>query len=118
MGHYRRIEVTAFRRRVVMTSGGINTDARGDQAPLCEERVWLNDADSGEGIEVESAEGQLILADAVRSLQQLLPTEPTSEHTIPMARPCSFGRSVYSKLCRLRRTIMHPKSLSLTQKEK
>ena len=64
MKKYRRIEITAFRRRVTIVSGTSSADTAVE--------VWLNDADSSETIEFESAEGQRILTEAVRLLEEKL----------------------------------------------
>ena len=67
MKKYRRIEITAFRRRVTIVSGVSKTaDAQPD------EDVCINAADSSETIEFESAEGQRILTQAVRLLEEKL----------------------------------------------
>jgi hypothetical protein len=63
---YRRIEITAFRRRVTIVSGGaINRATTGDE-------VCINDADTQEMIEPESDEGQRVLLEAVRLLEEKL----------------------------------------------
>lgn len=65
MKKYRRIEITAFRRRVTIVSGESNiADAKSA------EEIRLNDADSQKAIELESAEGQRILMEAVRLLEE------------------------------------------------
>jgi hypothetical protein len=66
MKKYRRIEITAFRRRVTIVSGKPTTDTQTD------EEVCINDADSSEMIEAESAEGQRFLTEAVRLLEEKL----------------------------------------------
>ncbi len=66
MKKYRRIEITAFRRRVIIVSGEPSADTQANQS------VWLNDADSQEAITPESAEGQRILIEAVRLLEEKL----------------------------------------------
>ena len=66
MKTYRRIEITAFRRRVTIVSGEPTADAQPD------EDVCINNADSSETIEFESAEGQRILTEAVRLLEEKL----------------------------------------------
>jgi hypothetical protein len=120
---YRRIEITAFRRRVTVTAGGSHLNGSGgQQAAPVEEGVWLNDADSGAAIEVASDEGQLILADAVRSLERRLSAqgratlcaapEPNS------ARRSRVSRSLYAKLYWLNHFIIRPKFLRATPKEK
>ncbi len=65
MKRYRRIEITAFRRRITIVSCAVatnNTDAD----------VRLNNAKTQEAIELESAEGQRILLEAVRLLEEKL----------------------------------------------
>jgi len=63
MKKYRRIEITAFRRRVTIVSGTSPADT-------ADAEVWLNDADSSETIEPESTEGQRILIEALRVLEE------------------------------------------------
>jgi hypothetical protein len=64
MKKYRRIEITAFRRRVTIVSGEpIGT-------MQTEKEVCIDDAGSSETIETESAEGQRILIEAVRLLKE------------------------------------------------
>ena len=67
MKTHRRIEITAFRRRVIIVSGGkpINN-------PQTDESVCINDADTNEAIELESDEGQRILLKTVRLLEEKL----------------------------------------------
>ena len=66
MKRYRRIEITAFRRRVIIVSGKPDADAQSDST------VCIKDADLPETIELESAEGQRILAEALRLLEEKL----------------------------------------------
>lgn len=63
MKKYRRIEITAFRRRVTVMSGNSPADSN---------EVWLDDTDSSEPIKTDSAEGQEILNEAVRLLEEQL----------------------------------------------
>ncbi|CAN5828384.1 hypothetical protein BH20ACI4_BH20ACI4_02380 [soil metagenome] len=67
MKTYRRIEITAFRRRVTIVSGKAAADDK-----QTNESVWLNDAETQESIETESEEGQQILSEAVRLLEEKL----------------------------------------------
>lgn len=69
MKKYQRIEITAFRRRVTIVSGESLAD---NQSAQTETDVWLNETDSPNKIEIESAEGQEILIEAVRVLEQKL----------------------------------------------
>ena len=66
MKKYRRIEITAFRRRVSIVSGEQTADTQIDES------VYINDADSQQIIETKSAEGQRILIEAVRLLEEKL----------------------------------------------
>ena len=64
---YRRIEITAFRRRITIVSGVSETPVVQPDEDVC-----INDADSSETIEFESAEGQRILIEVVRLLEKKL----------------------------------------------
>lgn len=66
MKTYRRIEVTAFRRRVTIVSGEPTADTKTD------EEVCINDADSEQAIATDSEEGQRILTEALRLLEERL----------------------------------------------
>ena len=76
MEKYRRIEVNAFRRRVTILSGewrpGDSFKAPSEQT---DHEVSLDDTDSCEPVEPDSPEGQLILVEAVRSLERRLSPE-------------------------------------------
>ena len=67
MKTYRRIEITAFRRRVIIVSGASPNDKQSDQT---ESGIRLSDADSSETIKPESEEGQRILIEALRVLEE------------------------------------------------
>jgi len=62
---YRRIQITAFRRRVFITSGGPE-DERSESA------VSILGDDSDETIEAGSEDGQKIIAETVRLLEEKL----------------------------------------------
>src|SRR5262245_15283970 len=81
---HRRIEVNAFRRRVTVVSGEWPRDDFDAQLVRIDEEVLLNDLDSSETVTVDSPEGQLIIAEAVRSLEQRLTLNARS--TIPVAQ--------------------------------
>jgi hypothetical protein len=66
MKKYRRIEITAFRRRVTIVSRQTSADSTTIQD------VCINGVDSPEKVEMESAEGQQILIEAVRLLKEKL----------------------------------------------
>jgi len=69
---YRKIEINAFRRRVTIVSGMSGEWSRDTQPSQTDEGVSLNDSESYEPIEPDSAEGQLLLVEAVRSLERRL----------------------------------------------
>ena len=76
MNKYRRIEINAFRRRVTVVSGEWRPgDVLDAQPARTDEVVSLDDSDSCERVEPDSTEGQLILVEAVRSLEQRLSPE-------------------------------------------
>lgn len=74
MEKYRRIEVNAFRRRVTIVSGEWPLGAF-DSPPAQADEVSLNDTDVCEPVAPDSPEGQLILIEAVRSLERRLSPE-------------------------------------------
>ena len=80
---------------------------------------FVENADSGAPIEIDSAEGQLILAAAVRSLEQRLSAEARAALRHPpeptLSRRHRFARGLYAKLRWLRRIIIHPKSTHHTR---
>ncbi|HEY6122399.1 MAG TPA: hypothetical protein VIV66_20750 [Pyrinomonadaceae bacterium] len=72
MKKYRRVEINAYRRRVSIVSGEWPCEII-DKAPgETTDEVSLNDSDASEPVEPDSPEGQLILVDAVRSLERRL----------------------------------------------
>lgn len=89
MKKYRRIEVNAFRRRVTIISGEWPRKISQDAPAQTDDAVSLNDSGSCEPVEPESPEGQLILAEAVRSLEQRL--LPETRATIRNA--CQFPQA-------------------------
>jgi len=73
---YRRIEVNAFRRRVTIVSGEWPPREVFAVPPTqAEDEVSLNDNDICEPVAPGSPEGQLILVEAVRSLERRLSPE-------------------------------------------
>ena len=86
MNKYRRIEVNAYHRRVTVVSGEWRPgDVIVAQPDRTDEGVSLDDSDVCEPVEPDSPEGQLILVEAVRSLEQRLS---------PEARALICGQSV------------------------
>lgn len=76
MSKYRRIEINAYRRRVTVVSGEWRPgDVFDAQHAQTDDGISLNDADSCEPVAPDSPEGQLILVEAVRSLEQRLSAE-------------------------------------------
>ena len=76
MNKYRRIEVNAYRRRLTIVSGEWRPrDALDVQPAKSDDRVSLTDTDSSAPVAPDSPEGQMILVDAVRSLERRLSSE-------------------------------------------
>ena len=118
MSKYRRIEVNAFRHRVTVVSGEWPQDdgllAQTDDA------VLVNDTDLREPVAPDSPEGQLILVEAVRSLERRL--SPEARATIFVGRdPPGPGHSdrngLFSRLQSLLQFI-HLHVLRFNRKEK
>jgi hypothetical protein len=72
---YRRIEINAFRRRVTVVSGEWRPDIFDAEPEQADDGVSVNDTDSREPVTPDSPEGQLILVEAVRSLERRLSPE-------------------------------------------
>jgi len=93
LNKYRRIEVNAFRRRVTIISGEWPQDDA--QLAQTDDAVLVNDTDLCEPVEPDSPEGQLILLEAMRSLDRRL--SPETRATIrdapkdPHAEPEDFN---------------------------
>ena len=76
MKRYRRIEVNAYRRRVTVVSGEWPpSDVFDPLTSQTDDEVSLNDSDACEPVEPDSPEGQLLLVEAVRSLERRLSPE-------------------------------------------
>lgn len=83
MSKYRRIEVNAYRRRVTIVSGESRPgDLFNAQSAQTDDEVSLNDTDICEPVESDSPEGQLILVEAVRSLERRLSPETRATNSI------------------------------------
>ena len=120
MEKYRRIEIKAFRRRVTIVSGEWPSDLAHSQPPLTDDEVSLTDSDFCEPVEPNSPEGQLILVEAVRSLEQRLSPEKramicTDQNTL--ASNPSDRNGFRLKLQSLRQLI-RPMALRFSRKEK
>jgi len=107
---YRRIEVNAFRRRVTIVSGEWPiADIFDAEAAQTDEGVSLSDTDSCEPVEPDSPEGQVILVEAVRSLESRLSPETRAamcafpDTSAPqdsnLNRLCSRLHSIYQRTC-------------------
>jgi hypothetical protein len=72
---YRRVEINAFRRRVTVVSGEWPRESFDVPPVQTTDEVSLNDTDVCQPVEPGSPEGQLILVEAVRSLEQRLSPE-------------------------------------------
>jgi hypothetical protein len=116
---YRRIEVNAFRRRVTIVSGEWPRDSF-DAEPAQTDDVGLNDTDSCEPVTPDSPEGQVILVEAVRSLERRLSPETRAAMCAPqdaLAANCSIRNGLYLKLHSFYELIC-PKALRFVRKEK
>ena len=93
---YRRIEINAFRRRVTVVSGEWRPDIFEADPAQPDDEVSLNDTDSCEPVAPDSPEGQLILVDAVRSLEhRLLPETRAAMCALPVtSAPQGSNRNV------------------------
>ena len=106
---YRRIEVNAFRRRVTVISGEWPIVDIDDLQPSpADDDISLNDTDSCEPVAPDSPEGQVILVEAVRSLEsRLTPETRTAMCLVPAAtlqnsnqnRLCTRLHSLYQRAC-------------------
>src|SRR3989442_13821778 len=104
---YRRIEVNAFRRRVTIVSGEWPRDSFDAEPARTEDGVSLNDTDSCEPVTPDSPEGQVILVEAVRSLEsRLSPETRAAMFLVPgTANPqdrnslCTKLQSLYQRAC-------------------
>lgn len=109
MKTYRRIEITAFRRKVMISSGEFKLKLSDENSGPTAGEVRLCDADLGESIDLESVEGQQMLAETVRLLQQKLLIQTPNVypcHNVTLTRWQRFRESrFYKKLSALGRFI-------------
>ena len=122
MKKYRRVEINAYRRRVTIVSGVSGEWPRdGFDVPPAEttNEVSLDDSDSCEPVAPDSPEGQVILVEAVRSLEQRLSPEGRAllcageDRTAPNGSETGFSFKLRS-FCQL----VCPKALRFARKEK
>jgi hypothetical protein len=117
---YRRIEVNAFRRRVTIVSGQWPRDSFDAEPAQTDDGVSLNDTDSCEPVTPDSPEGQVILVEAVRSLERRLSPETRAAMCIPqnaLAGNRSIRNDLYLKLQSFYQLIC-PMALRFVRKEK
>src|SRR5207249_8835937 len=82
LSKYRRIEINAYHRKVTVVSGEWPHGDLFEPTPMpSEDQVSLNDTDSCEPVEPDSPEGQLILVQALHSLESRLSPETREELT-------------------------------------
>ena len=115
MQKYRRIEVNAFHRRVTIVSGEWPRDFSSAKPSHSEDDASLNDTTLCEPLEPDSAEGQLLLVEAVRSLERHL--SPEARATIRAGQDTLPYRNFYLKLQSFYR-LVRPKALRFARKEK
>ena len=75
MSKYRRFEINAYHRRVTVVSGKWRAEPIDMEPAQTDDDISLMDTDSSEPIEPDSPEGQMILVEAVRSLERRLSPE-------------------------------------------
>ncbi len=120
VNRYRRIEVKAFNRRVTIVSGEWPRDYSSARPSHTEDDVSLDDPGLCEPVEADSPEGQLILVEAVRSLERRL--SPEARATIcctddTLAQNTSNRNVFYLKLQSFYRLIA-PGARHFARKEK
>ena len=121
MKKYRRIEVNAYHRRVTVVSGEWRPDQSFEAQPSgTEDVVSLNDSDAGEAVAPDSPEGQLILAEAVRTLEQRLTPETRAAKLVAQAALAPNDQNGNSLLLKLKSfyQFLRPGCLRFARKEK
>ena len=121
MKKYRRIEVNAYRRRVTVVSGEWRPDDLfGAQADQAEDGVSLHDRDACEPVAPDSPEGQLILLDAVRSLERRLSPEARATIYAGQQRPAPGRSSLNAPFLKVQSfyQFIWPRALRFFRKEK
>ena len=113
MKKYRRVEINAYRRRVTIVSGELFRDGFSEPSESTYEES-RNQTDSCKPVEPDSPEGQLMLVDAVRSLERRISPEArqlicASEDTL------ASNRTTLKRLYRWLRSFFHSKVLHLSR---
>lgn len=121
MSKYRRIEINAYHRRVTVVSGEWRPgDVFDAQSARTDEGVSLDDSDSCEPVEPDSPEGQLILVEAVRSLEQRL--SPSARALISASQdttaPNGSNRNGFCRKLQSFYRLIGPRALRSARKEK
>lgn len=117
MSKYRRIEINAYRRRVTVVSGEWRPGDVFDVQPAQTEKgVSLNDSDSCEPVAPDSPEGQLILVEAVRSLEQRLSPEARAQICAGQD-DLAQNRSFLKRFCSRLRSFFQRNALYLSLNE-
>ena len=112
--------MNAFRRRVTVVSGEWRPDIADGQLAQTDDLVSLNDTDVCEPVTPDSPEGQLILVEAVRSLERRLSPETRAAISAgqdPLASNPSNRNRFYLKLQSLFQSVL-PRVLRFARKEK
>ena len=106
LSKYRRIEVKAFRHRVNIVSGEWR---QGDVQPAqINDAVLVNDTDLSEPVKPDSPEGQLILVEAMRSLERRLSPETRAKICAARSTP-GPSRSNRNGFFRTLQARQHPR---------
>jgi len=117
LSKYRRIEINAYHRKVTVVSGEWRPGDQFETEPVhAEEGVSLDDSDACEPIEPDSPEGQLILVEAMRSLEQRL--TPEARALISAGEGANAARcSTFKRFCSKLQSLLRPHELSLSISE-
>lgn len=117
MSKYRRIEVNAYHRKVTVVSGEWRpADIFDAQESKADEGVSLNDTNACEPISPDSPEGQVILVEAVRSLEQRL--SPEARALISAGHnDLASRRSILKRVCLRLQSFFQRNSLHLSLNE-
>jgi hypothetical protein len=113
---YRRVEINAYRRRVTIVSGEWPYEIIDEPPGVTTDEVSLNDTDVCEPVEPDSPEGQLILVDAVRSLERRLSPEARATIWIGEDKFVPNRSTLKRFYCKLR-SFFHPKDPYLSGNE-
>ena len=98
MKKYRRVEINAYRRSVTIVSGEWSRESFDMPPAETTDEVSLNDIDACQPVAPDSPEGQLILVEAVRSLERRL--LPQARATLcPGEDNLMSNRSTLNRFC-------------------